>query len=55
MNKIEKKKAKIKERIDTLENELRTSLTKKTSNTKEINVPAYQRQIQELRTQLVKM
>lgn len=55
MSKIEKKKAKIQERIDTLENELRTSLTKKTSNTREINVPSYQRQIQELKTQLLKM
>lgn len=55
MNKIEKKKNKIKERIAELENELRESLTKKTSDTKEINVPGQQRKIQELRIQLSKM
>ena len=52
MSKIEKKKKKIQERIENLETELRTELTKKTSNTKEINVPAHQRKIQELRVEL---
>jgi hypothetical protein len=31
------------------------ALTKKISNTKEINIPAYQRQIAELKSQLQKM
>jgi hypothetical protein len=55
VNKIEKKKSKIQERIDFFEIELRTELTKKTSNTKEINVPAHQRKIQELRVELSKL
>ena len=55
MNKIEKKKNKLIERIAELENELREALTKKTSNTKEINVPGHQRKIQELRVELSKM
>lgn len=55
MSKIDKKKNKIKERIEELELELRESLTKKTSNTKEINVPLQQRKIQELKIQLSKM
>lgn len=52
MSKIEKKRKKLQERIQTMENELRLSLTKKDSNTKEIDVPTYQRKIQELRTEL---
>jgi len=55
MSKIEKKKEKLKERIEILETELRMSLTKKTSTTKEINVPSYQRKIQELKIELQKM
>jgi hypothetical protein len=55
MANIEKKKLKLKERISFLENEMRTSLTKKTSDTKEISVGSYQRQILELKTQLQKM
>ena len=53
MSKIEKKKQKLKERIEFLENEMRTELTKKTSNTKEIDVPSYQRKIQDLRKELL--
>ena len=53
--KIEKKRTKLKERIDTLETELRESLTKKTSTTKEISVPSYTRQIQELKVQLASL
>lgn len=52
---IDKKKNKIKERIEELELELRESLTKKSSDTKEINVPLQQRKIQELKIQLSKM
>ena len=55
MSKIDKKKNKIKERIEELELELRESLTKKTSDTKEINVPLQQRKIQELKIQLSKI
>lgn len=55
MSKIEKKRKKLQERIDFLENEMRTELTKKTSNTKEINVPSYQRKIQDLRVELTNL
>lgn len=55
MNKIDKKKDKIKSRILELETELRESLTKKTSDSKEINVGKHQRQIQELIEQLNKL
>lgn len=52
MSKVEKKRKKLQERIDFLETEMRTELTKKTSNTKEINVPSYQRKIQDLKVEL---
>lgn len=55
MSKVEKKRKKekkLEERIQVMESELRLSLTKKDSNTKEIDVPTYQRRIQELRTEL---
>lgn len=52
MSKIDKKRNKIQERIDFLENEMRMELTKKTSNTKEIDVPTYQRNIQKLKIEL---
>jgi len=55
MSKIEKKKTKLKERIEMLESEIRISLTKKDSNTREINVPAHMRQINDLKLQLQKM
>jgi hypothetical protein len=55
MAKVDKKKKKLLEKIEELENELRLSLTKKDSNTKEINVPGHQRKIQELRDQLAKL
>ena len=55
MNKLEKKKNKLKERIEFLQTELRNSLTKKDSNTREINVPSHTRQINELMMQLQKM
>jgi hypothetical protein len=52
MGKIEKKKAKIVERIKFLEDEMRTNLKQKTSNTKEISLSEYQNKIQDLRKQL---
>jgi hypothetical protein len=55
MGKIEKKKEKLKERIKTLQDEMTSALTKKTSTTKEINVPSYQRKIAELQMELQKM
>jgi chaperonin cofactor prefoldin len=55
MSKVEKKKEKLKERIKTLQDEMVLALTKKTSTTKEISIPTYQRQIAELQSQLQKM
>lgn len=52
MGKVEKKRKKMQERIDTLQNELRLSLTKKDSSTVEIDVASHQRKIQELQKQL---
>jgi uncharacterized protein YPO0396 len=52
MGKVDKKKRKLQERIDTLQEELRSSLTKKDSSTKEIDVPSHQRKIQELQKEL---
>lgn len=52
MGKIEKKKKKLQEQIDYLQNELVESLTKKTSTTKEIDVAGQQRKIQDLKKQL---
>ena len=51
-NKVDKKRKKLQEKIQEMESELRLSLTKKDSNTKEINVPTYQRRIQELKLEL---
>ena len=52
MSKIEKKKAKIQERINEMENSMRLSLTKKDSNTREISLPEYQKRIQALKSEL---
>ena len=49
MGKIDKKRKKLQERIDFLQNELRMSLTKKTSTTAEISVGDYQRKIHDLK------
>ena len=38
MSKVDKKRKKLQEKIQEMESELRLSLTKKDSNTKEINV-----------------
>lgn len=55
MSKIDKKRDKLNERIKMLQDELTSSLTKKSSNTVEINVQLQQRKIQELREQLTKL
>ena len=51
-NKLEKKRKKLIDRITLLEDELRLSLTKKDSNTKEISVSGHQRKIADLRKEL---
>jgi len=45
MGKIDKKRKKLQDRIDTLQEELRVSLTKKDSSTNEMNIPQQQRKI----------
>jgi len=55
MGKLEKKKLKLQERIQYLEEELRLSLTKKTSDTKEIDVAGHQRKINDLRKELTQL
>ena len=52
MGKLEKKRVRLQERIKFLEDELRLSLTKKTSNRKEIDVAGYQRTIADLKREL---
>ncbi len=52
MGKIEKKKAKLQERIEYLEDELKTSLGKKTSDTKEIDIASHMRKISDLKKEL---
>lgn len=52
MSKIEKKRAKLEERIKFLEEEMKTNLIQKTSNTKEISLSSYQTKIADLRKQL---
>jgi len=53
MGKIEKKREKIVERINFLENELIESLTKKTSTTREINVAEQTTKINNLKKELI--
>ena len=53
MGKLEKKKMRLQERINHLEEELRMALTRKTSNTKEIDVASHQRKIADLRKELI--
>ncbi len=55
MSKLDKKKNRLQERINSLQTELTMSLTKKTGNIAEINVGEYQRRILELRIELSKM
>jgi len=52
MGKVKKKIMKLESRIETLENELIESLTKKDSKTAEINVASHQRKISDARKQL---
>jgi hypothetical protein len=52
MGKADKKRQKIVERINQLQDELRLSLTKKDSSTAEIDVAGHQRKIVELQKQL---
>jgi len=52
MGKIEKKRAKLIERIEMLEDELRLNLKQKTSNTAEISLSEYQTKIQAARKQV---
>ena len=52
MSNIQKKRKRLQERIDYLQSELSLSLTKKSSNTIEINVGERQRKILELRKEL---
>jgi hypothetical protein len=52
MSKIEKKKKKLQDRIDFLNDEMRMALTKKTSSTKEISLPEHQRKIKDLQDKL---
>lgn len=55
MGKIEKKRAKLIERINQLETELKESLTKKTSDKREINVSDQMKKIDELTKELAKL
>jgi len=55
MSKIEKKKLKLQERIKKLQDEMVSSLTKKTSDTREISVGTYQIKIRDLQLELSKM
>ena len=55
MANVDKKIKKLVERIKFLEDEMTNSLTKKTSNVKEINVAEQTRKIQELKKELLTM
>lgn len=52
MANVEKKRAKIRDRIAELETEMKNSLQKKASGTAAFDVPAATRQIAKLRTEL---
>lgn len=55
MANAEKKKAKLTERITSLETELRLSLQKKSSSAAEINMPGKLAEITRLKVQLAKL
>ena len=55
MGKLEKKKQRLQERLKFLQDEMTMELTKKTSSTKEISLPTYQRKIAELQLELKNM
>jgi hypothetical protein len=50
-----KKKAKLQDRLNQLETDLRTALQKKSSSAAEIDVPGKMRQIAELKAQIASM
>lgn len=52
MSKVDKKKRKIQERIEELEQEMLKELKQKTSSTPEISISFYQERIERLRRQL---
>jgi hypothetical protein len=51
--KTDKEKARILEQIQRLQTELKTSITKKTHNKKELSIGDYQRKIADLQKQLI--
>lgn len=53
--KIRKKRRRLEERIEELENIVRTALTKKSSSSLEINVGLYQRRISEAKKELANL
>jgi hypothetical protein len=55
MGKIEKKRKKLEERIEYLENEMFLNLKQKTSSTGEISISKVQHEIQKLRLELQKL
>lgn len=55
MGKVEKKRAKLEERIKSLQDEMTSALTKKTSNTREISVSDYQIKIAAAKLELSKL
>lgn len=55
MANVEKKKAKIVERIKQLETEIFNALKQKSSSQAEINLPTKQRQIAEMKAQLAQL
>jgi len=52
MTKIDKKRKKLQERIDFLQEQMKSELGKKTHNTSEINLPDTLRKINDLRVEL---
>jgi hypothetical protein len=55
MGKLDKKRAKLEERIQTLEDEMKKNLTQKVSSTAEININEYLTKIADLKKQLVNL
>ena len=55
MSKVEKKIAKLTERLGLLESDLRLALQKKTSSATEIDVPGKTRQIAALRAEIASL
>jgi hypothetical protein len=55
MGKIDKKRKKLEERIEFLENEMKTNLKQKTSNTAEISVGDYMSKIQAISKLLLEL